>query len=187
MNRIRKYTDAELVKGCIANDRRFQEATYRQFFPKMLSMSMRYTSDRETAMEIVNNGFLRAFKKMDTFSFKGSLEGWVRKLVFHSVSDYFRKNNKYGELIIFEEKDTSSAAQVVNKLFMDDLLKMVHSLSPTTQKVFTLYAIEGYNHREIGEELGMSDGTSKWHLSEARKKLKQMLKLYNYENKYERI
>ncbi len=187
MKRNRKYTDEELVAGCLNNERKFQEALYRQFFPKMIGLCMRYTTDKEIAMEIVNNGFLRAFKKMDTFSFKGSLEGWVRKLVFHSVSDYFRKNSKYGELIIFEEKDVSSAAKVVNKLYMDDLLKMIKTLPPATERVFTLYAIEGYNHREIAEQLSISEGTSKWHLSEARTRLKRLLKLYNFENSYERI
>ena len=179
-----KYTEEALVAGCVKNDRRCQEALYRKYFPKMRSMVARYTDDSEIAMEIINNGFLRVFKKIDTFSFKGSLEGWIRRLVFHSVSDYFKRNSKYNEMIIFEERDAVGSTDLVNKLYMDDLLEIVKSVPKASQKVFILYAIDGYTHPEIADQLGISVGTSKWHLSEARKKLKELLKLHQYDYKY---
>ena len=87
-------SERDLVEGCVRNDRIFQERLYRRFFPTMMQMCMRYASDRDEAMLIVNNGFLRVFQKIDTFAFKGSLEGWIRRLVFHSLSDYFKKQPK---------------------------------------------------------------------------------------------
>lgn len=178
------YTEEALVAGCIKNDRRCQEALYKKYFPKMRAMVYRYTTDTEVMMEIINNGFLRVFKKIDTFSFKGSLEGWVRKLVFHSVSDYFKRTSKYSELIVFEERDATATTSLVNNLYMDDLLKIVKMVPKASQTVFTLYAIDGFTHPEIAEKLGISIGTSKWHLSEARKKLKVLLNQYQYDYKY---
>lgn len=172
------YQDRDLINGCIRNDRVSQERLYRKYFHKMMGVCLRYTNNQDQALEILNIGFLKVFQKIEKFQFKGSFEGWIRKIVFHSVSDYFRKEAKYGEMIIFEERDNAIKEQVLNRLYVDDLMKMVRSLPPATSKVFELYAIEGFNHREIGEHLGISEGTSKWHLAEARKKLKTMLKYY---------
>ncbi len=169
------YTEKEIVEGCIANKRFFQEKLYQQHFSVMMAMCMRHTNDRNEAMEMVNNGFLRVFKKLDTFGFKGSLQGWIRKLVYHSMADYFRKNNKKGHFLIFEEFDKPINEKANSNLFFDDLLTIVKQLPEATQRVFMLYAIEGYKHTEIAKQLNISAGTSKWHLSEARKRLRILL------------
>jgi len=169
----------KLIKGCAANQRRAQEELYRLFFPKMIAMCYRYTSDDDRALMIVNDGFLKVFQKIKTFEHRGSFEGWVRRLVFNSISDHFRKEKKYMKLMVFEETEKKSEELVLDRLFYDDLLKLVNKLPGNTHKVFNLYAIEGYNHREISELLHISEGTSKWHLSEARKKLKQLLNSTN--------
>ena len=175
MFKNRQHTDEALVEGCIANDRYWQEQFYRRFFPTMMEMCLRRTDDRDEAMSIVNNGFLRVFKKIHLYSFKGSLEGWVRRLVWHSLADYFRDQQKYIHFLVFEERDQSVQASPVSQLYADDILRMVDSLPPASAEVFRLYAIEGFSHAEIGEQLGISDGTSKWHLANARQKLKQMI------------
>lgn len=171
----KQYTDQELVEGCVRNDRRTQEAFYRRFFPEMLRMCMRYTRDEDTAIEIVNNGFLRIFKKLHTFAFKGSLEGWVRRLVYHSMADYFRDNARYLHFLVLEERDEVVPERGHDVFYEEEILKAVGSLPPVSQQVFRLYAIEGYSHAEIAENLSMSEGTSKWHLSTARQKLRDML------------
>jgi len=130
-------------------------------------------------MDIVNNGFLRVFKKLHTFKFKGSLEGWIRRLVYHSISEHFKRNAKYIQHIVLEEKDDSCRENAYQNLFFEDILKMVDRLPPATKDVFKLYAIEGYTHAEIAVNLGISEGTSKWHLSNARTKLKSMLEQNN--------
>lgn len=176
LKKRKDYSDEELVHGCVQNSRIYQEVLYRKYFATMMHMCLRYTDDRDKAMEIVNNGFLRVFKKINTFSFKGSLEGWVRKLVYHSLSDYFKKNSKYLHFLVFEERDARVEENALEKFYAEDILKMVDTLPPATQRVFRLYAIEGYTHVEIAKEIDISVGTSKWHLSEARKKLKALIK-----------
>lgn len=175
MNKQKTYSEQDLVAGCVRNERRFQELLYRQYFPKMMGMCMRYTKDRDIAMQIVNNGFLRVFKKIDQFSFKGSLEGWIRRLVYHSVSDYFKKHSKYARFLILEERDDSIRQTALDDLYFQDVLRLVDMLPAATKEVFRLFAIEGYSHKEIAKQQGISVGTSKWHLSAARKRLKELL------------
>lgn len=164
-----------MIDGCIGNDRYCQELLYRRYFSGMMAMCMRYTHDQDKSIEIVNNGFLKVFKKIDTYSFKGSLEGWIRRVVYHSLSDYFREETKYVKLMVFEERDMEVAEKVTEQIYLEDILGMVNQLPPATQAVFRLYAIEGYTHIEIAEQMKISVGTSKWHLSNAREKLKAIL------------
>lgn len=171
----KNYTEQELVEGCARNERRAQEALYRRFFPEMLRMCRRYTRDEDTAIEIANNGFLRVFKKIHTFAFKGSLEGWVRRLVYHSMADYFRDNARYLHFLVLEEHDNAVPERGHESFYEEDILSAVRTLPPVSQEVFRLYAIEGYSHAEIAVNLSISEGTSKWHLSTARQKLREIL------------
>jgi RNA polymerase sigma-70 factor (ECF subfamily) len=150
----------------------------------MHAMVRRYTTDEDRSVSILNDGFLRVFQKIESFNFNGSFEGWVRKLIFHSVSDHFRKEAKYLKTIVFESKDRDIQGSVLPELYIEDILKMVDTLPNATKDVFKLYALEGFPHKEIGNMLNISEGTSKWHLSEARKKLKAILIQNNYS--YER-
>lgn len=171
----KNYTEQELVEGCALNERRAQEALYRRFFPEMLRMCRRYTRDEDTAIEIANNGFLRVFKKIHTFAFKGSLEGWVRRLVYHSMADYFRDNARYLHFLVLEDRDEAIPERGHEVFYEEDILRAVRTLPPVSQEVFRLFAIEGYSHAEIAENLSISEGTSKWHLSTARQKLREIL------------
>lgn len=171
----RNHTEQELVKGCVANERIAQEILYKKYFPAMMSMCLRYTKDRDISMEIVNNGMLRVFQKLETFAFKGSLEGWIRKLVYHALSDYYKKNSKYLHFLVFEERDEIVESQPINNLYFEDLIRLVKALPENTRRVFEMYAIEGFTHKEIANRLSLSEGTSKWHLSSARKQLKLLI------------
>lgn len=175
MKKSATYTDDELISGCLKNDRKYQELLYKKYFGRMMQMCYKYTSDRDIAMEIVNDGMLRVFKKVGKYSFKGSFEGWMRKLVFHSLSDYFKKHNKYVHFMVFEEKEKAINAEPLNNLYWDDLLNLIDKLPDNTKKVFQLYAIEGFAHKEIAKTLSISEGTSKWHLSNARKLLQDLI------------
>lgn len=182
-----KKTDIErkLVEGCVKNDRRCQEQLYRKYFPVMQRMCRRYSQKDEEVLEILNTGFLRVFTKLHTFSFKGSLEGWIRRLIFHSLADYYRKNDKKLHFMEVEDWDGSSNAKSLDSLYYEDIISLVDRLPKATRQVFLLYAIEGFTHVEIGKQLGISSGTSKWHLSNARKKLRVLLnkEFYN-KNQY---
>lgn len=187
MFRKKKYTEQEIIEGCKQNNRHAQEYLYKRYFANMMGMCLRYTSDREEAMTIVNNGFLRVFKKIDLFSGTGSLEGWIRRICWHCLSDYFRKHAKYLHFLVLEERDKPLHETALSNLYLDDLMKLVEKLPPATKQVFHLYAIEGFTHVEIGRKIGISEGTSKWHLATARKKLKTLIAkeqlMDNYEGK----
>ena len=178
--RDRKYEEADVIAGCVKNDRYSQEMMYRQHFAAMYQMCLRYTTDQETALEIVNDGFIRVFKKIGQFEFKGSLQGWIRRIVFHAVADYFRKQPTQWREVMFEDHDRPDYVSALDTLYADDLLDLVEKLPKATRHVFNLYALEGCSHNDIAEQLGISVGTSKWHLSNARSMLKIMLEKLNY-------
>ncbi|MBV6428770.1 MAG: hypothetical protein KIPDCIKN_03307 [Haliscomenobacter sp.] len=177
------YSEKELVEQCAKNKRQAQEALYRRFFPAMLRMCLRYSSDKDIALEILNAGFLRVFQKIHTFSFSGSLEGWIRRIIFHSISDYFRQHARQETILDWDGRDAPTRATALNELYFQDIMGLVDHLPAAEKEVFVLYAIEGFTHAEIGERLNMSPGTSKWHLSMARKQLKELIQhLYNNSN-----
>lgn len=161
------------------NERSAQERLYKLFYSKMMYMVKRYYSDEMMAEEILNNGFLKAFKNIQSFEFKGSFEGWLRKIIFHAISDYSQVQNKYKDNVVLLEKDVLIHKNHSNQLFYKDLLKLVHDLPESSRLVFNLYVIEGLGHKEIGKILNISEGTSKWHLSEARKQLKSKIEKLN--------
>jgi RNA polymerase sigma factor (sigma-70 family) len=152
---------------------------YKLFYPKMMSLVRRYIDQEMQAEEVLNNGFLRAFQKVEQYTFQGSFEGWLRKIVFHAVSDYVRQNIKYSEKIVLVEKDQFVHQDHADKLYYDELLQMVHALPGATRAVFNMYVMEGFSHKEIGKSLGISEGTSKWHLSEGRRILKEKIEKQN--------
>ena len=165
----------ELIKGCIRNERSSQERLYKLFYPRMMALVRRYIDEQMQAEEVLNNGYLRAFQKISQYTFQGSFEGWLRKIVFHAVSDYVKQNMKYNEKIILVEKDEYIHKDLADNLYYNELLEMVQSLPGATRAVFNMYVMEGYPHKEIGKILGISEGTSKWHLSEGRRILKEKI------------
>ena len=155
-------------------------------FDTMLSMCRRYTQDEDQQITIINDGLLKIFKKINQFKDDGSFEGWARRLMFTTLSDYFRKENRYLKFILFEPKETHLDPSMESDLYYNDIIELVKLLPFKTQKVFTMYAVEGYTHQDIGDQLSISVGTSKWHLSEARKKLRLLLKERNIHNSHVR-
>lgn len=165
----------ELIRGCIRNERSCQERLYQLFYGRMMAVVKRYIDHDEQAEEVLNNGFLRAFQKVGQYTFQGSFEGWLRKIVFHAVSDYVKQNVRYNEKIVLVEKDQYVHKDHADKLYYNQLLELVQSLPDATRVVFNMYVMEGYSHKEIGKIVGISEGTSKWHLSEGRRILKDKI------------
>lgn len=167
-------TDRELVDACIRNERASQEAFYRRFAPLALAVCRRYSNNREEAMELLNSGMLRVFQKLHTFSWQGSFEGWIKRLVFRVVADHFRSKRQPPTLEIVDW-DQPTDAGITHQLYADDLCKVIETLPAISKDVFWLHAVEGYSHSEIGAELGLTEGTSRWHLNKARNLLKEKL------------
>lgn len=165
----------QLIQGCIRNERASQEKLYRLFYPKMMALVRRYIDHEEQAEEVLNNGYLRAFQKIKQYNFQGSFEGWIRKIVFHAVADYVKQNAKYSSQIVLIEKDELIHKDHADKLYYDQLVRLVQSLPDATRTVFNMYVMDGYTHKEIGNIVGISEGTSKWHLSEGRRILKEKI------------
>jgi RNA polymerase sigma-70 factor (ECF subfamily) len=150
----------------------------------MMAMCRRFTTDDDRLISIINDGMLRVFMNIRQYNGTGSFEGWVRRIVFRSLSNHFRKDKKYLKIIFLEEKDRSSRADALGELYHEDLMMVVDRLPDMMKKVFERYVILGMTHKEIGLELNISEGTSKWHLSKAREKLRKQItdqnKIFNH-------
>lgn len=167
----------ELVKRCKAGQRKAQELLYKQLAGKMLGVCMRYATDRMEAEDMLQNGFIRVFQKMEDYRGEGSFEGWVRRIMVHCSIEYYRRHHKMMQLVDVGEagEEPSVNAAAASSLEAKDLLLLIKTLSPGYRMVFNLYAIDGYSHKEIAEMTGITEGASKSQLSRARAILKEQV------------
>jgi len=172
----------QLLQDCIKGDRRAQFQLYKSCFNILMGVCMRYKKDEAEAASVLNVGFLKILNNLEKHRPEVPFEAWIRRIMINTVIDEFRKNRKVRELIEhtdFTESNAYNKAIDYNtadqKFDAERLELFIKKLPPVSQKVFNLYAIDGYSHKEIGKMLGISDGTSKWHLSSARKKLQEMI------------
>ncbi len=162
------------MKGCLAGDRRAQETFYRRYGPAALQACRRYATSREEALALLNGGMMKVFEKLDQFRWEGSLEGWVKRVVFHSAVDQFRRDRRRPTLQI-ANWDRPTDDDATHQLYADDLCKLIDLLPETSKEVFWLFAVEGYSHAEIANKLDFSEGNSRWHLNKARQLLRERL------------
>lgn len=170
------YTIDELIARCKAGERKAQELLYNQFASKMLGVCMRYATDRMEAEDMLQNGFIKIFKKLDDYRGDGAFEGWVRRIMVHSAIEYYRKHHKMMMMDVTDignEPSVNPAAMA--NMGVKDLMNIIQQLSPGYRMVFNLYAIEGYSHKEIAGIVGITEGASKSQLSRARTILKDMV------------
>ena len=171
-----KYTIDELIKRCRAGERKAQEMLYKQFASKMLAVCMRYATDKMEAEDMLQNGFIKVFRKIDDYRGDGSFEGWIRRIMVHCSIEYYRKHHKMMQAVDMDECDEPSVdPMAMAKLGAKDLIALIQQLAPGYRMVFNLYAIEGFSHKEIGEIVGISEGASKSQLSRARAILKEQV------------
>ena len=167
-----------LIKGCKENDRKAQERLYTLFYEAMTLLCLRYTKNVQDALEVLNNGFLKVFKKIDQYDpARAALSTWIRTIMVNSAIDFIRTQKpSYTSLTDHEEEAAAVENEAVSKMDAEELLTLIRNLPTTTKLVFNLYIMEGYSHGEIASMLGVNEGTSRWHLSEARKILKRHIK-----------
>jgi len=156
-----------------------QERLYKRFHDVMAALCMRYTKNMQDAAEVLSDGFLKVFKNIEQYdSSKASVATWIRAIMIYSAIDFLRRKQiKYMNLP-YSEEEPGIESEAVQKIDADILLAMIRQLPAATQLVFNLYTIDGFNHDEIAAMLNISEGTSRWHLSEARKQLRQTLQLH---------
>jgi RNA polymerase sigma-70 factor (ECF subfamily) len=169
-----------VVAGCSKGDTRYQQQLYKHMYSKMMAVCYRYSARPEDAKDLFQDGFIKVFEKIERFNFKGSLEGWVRRIMVNHAIDFYRKNkNKFAisETLVQAENIPSEEIEegIFDEVEANELLNLVQKLSPVYRTVFNLYVLDDYSHNDISEELGISVGTSKSNLSKAKKNLKQLV------------
>ena len=166
-----------LIKDCIAGDRNAQKYLYNQYAPRAYAIIRRYTRQNELADEMLNDAFYKVFTKISSFSGSGSFEGWIRRIVINTVTDHLRKYIKDQQVYHAAEmpEDVYLKDDLVGKLAYKELLAIVHELPDTQRMVFNLYVFEELKHKEISEELGITEVNSRWHLNDARRRLKEKI------------
>jgi RNA polymerase sigma-70 factor (ECF subfamily) len=171
-------SDRQLAQGCASNDRRSQEALYKQFYNPMMALCFRYIRNKEDAVEVLHTGFLKIFQNIGSFDeTKSALFTWIHTIMVRTAIDFLRKKNPMTQEVEWTETlDPEIQAEVLVDKSGEEIMNFLKQLPQTTAMVFNLYVIEGYNHKEIGKLLNISDGTSKWHLSEAKNKLAKLIK-----------
>jgi RNA polymerase sigma-70 factor (ECF subfamily) len=171
-----------IIEGCLREKRKYQEQLFKLYYGKMMGVALRYTKDRDTAQEIVQNSFIKVFEKLSTFDQKGNFSSWISRIVANTAIDFIRKSknnpfltdenyvfdNANDEISEFDDLELSSIKTEI-------ILKAIQQLSPAYQTVFNLYVIEDYSHKEIAEMLGISEGTSKSNLSKAKMNIHKII------------
>jgi RNA polymerase sigma factor (sigma-70 family) len=171
----------QLINDCKAGKRTAQAQLYELFAPKLFGVCLRYSRDETEAEDTLHEGFITIFNKIGQFSFKGSFEGWMKRIVVNISLEKCRtrfRMTTVEDISIYESSSINE--DVYAELNANHLLGMIRSLSPRYQAVFNLYAIDGYTHKEIAEILGIDEGTSKSNLSRARKILQDKIIEFGY-------
>lgn len=160
----------QLIQECCKGNRQSQSRMYMLLAPKMFVVCQRYSKTREEAEETLQEGFIKVFEHMQQYKFAGSFEGWVRKIMVNCALQKFRKKTPLHAVMNIEDvnKEYSDKENITSSLSAKELLLLVQQLPPAYQMVFNLYVFEGMKHREIADMLGISEGTSKSNLSDAR-------------------
>ncbi|TDO20681.1 RNA polymerase sigma factor [Pedobacter duraquae] len=170
--------ETKLIRGCKANDRHAQEGLYKLYYAEMLRICFRYVKSDVLAYDALSMGFLKVFQNIEMFDpKKGAFGAWIRTVMVRSCIDLGRREARFKEIDSNDNEidEVFIEPSVLDKLFVEDLLNLVRLLPTATQLVFNLSVVEGYHHKEIGVQLGISESTSRWHLSEAKKQLRLMI------------
>ena len=155
--------ELQLIEGCRKGERKAQRELYDVYSRKMMGVCLRYVNDRETARDLLQDGFVKVFTNIDSYSGNGSFGGWIRKIFVNCALEYLRKSD-----VLRDATDLDNTMELVqpsssalSDLSAAELMKLVHSLPVGFRTVFNLFAIEGYSHKEIGEMLNITESTSR--------------------------
>ncbi|MCB0594986.1 MAG: sigma-70 family RNA polymerase sigma factor [Lewinellaceae bacterium] len=169
-------TEKELIKGCIQEDRYYQQELFRRYAGKMLVVCMRYARHEMEAEDLLQDAFIKVFDNLNKFEFKGSFEGWVRRIVINTaLKNYSKKSFKQEQIGLENYPDPPLEPEAYAHLQEEELLRLIAKLPEGYRLVFNLNAIEGYSHKEIADMLGIQESTSRSQLVKARKMLQAMI------------
>ncbi len=170
--------EKQLIEGCKTGNRLAQKELYEMFSRKMMGVCLRYSNDRETARDLLQEGFVKIFMNIEAYSGTGSFEGWMRRIFVNCALEYLRKSD-----VLREANDLDNSAELaepdasaVEQLSAQDLMGLIQRLPAGFRAVFNLFAIEGYSHKEIGEMLHITESTSRSQYTRARQLLQRLVK-----------
>lgn len=170
----------QIIAQCIKRDRKAEYELYKNTYSYLMSICLRYTRDKDTASASLNMGFMKILSNLDKYNLAIPFKVWIRKIMVNTLIDEYRKNKREREKVTYVEEyydnsDFSEANGAISKMDCKQIYILIDKLPEATKQVFNLFVIDGYSHKEIGDMLGISEGTSKWHVNSARQKLKEQI------------
>lgn len=169
--------DVQLIQECLKGNRRAQEELYRHFAAKMMGICMRYSRNRDTAHDLLQEGFIKVFANLDEYTGSGSFEGWMRKIFINCALEKIRRSKIFPLTYPSEEPEQeASFPDALEEMSAQEMLELIRRLPPGYQTIFNLFAIEGFSHKEIGAMLRITESTSRSQYARARYTLQQMIK-----------
>lgn len=170
--------EQQLIAGCRRGERRAQKELYDLYSRKMMGVCLRYVNDRETARDLLQDGFVKVFTNIDTYTGIGSFEGWLRRVFVNCVLEYLRRSDVLREATGLDSvaELTQPDSSAISDLSAAELMRLVQELPAGFRTVFNLFAVEGYSHKEIGEMLDISESTSRSQFLRARQLLQRKIK-----------
>jgi RNA polymerase sigma factor (sigma-70 family) len=173
---VEQKPTSKILNGILQNDRKCQELLYKQFYSYGMSISLRYTNNRDEAVEVLNDGFMKVFSHISHYDSGRNFTAWFRKILINTAINYHKKNIKHNHLGLDKLPDVPALQQsALEELGYHEMILLIQELQLAYRTVFNLYVIEGYTHEEIGTMLTISVGTSKSNLSRARAHLRSKL------------
>jgi RNA polymerase sigma-70 factor (ECF subfamily) len=167
--------DSKLLSDCKKSDRKAQLELYKLCFQSLMNICFRYEKNEQDARAIMNKGFFKILTGIKDYNDKIPFNNWIKRIMINTAIDHYRKNKKYNYHILHNNEINENGYIIYEgdvSIDSEKILSFIQKLPSSTQHIFNLFAIDGYSHKEIAEQLGISTGTSKWHVSEARKKLR---------------
>jgi len=175
-----KSDDQEsIINACLKGDQLAQKALISIYYSFAKNIGMRYVENKQEVDEIINDSFLKIFNNLAKYDHSQPFKAWIRKIIVNTAIDHFRKNQQFNynnQSNIEDIGDVEVDENIISKISSEEILLLINKLSPSYRIVFNLFVIEGYTHREIADMLGISEGTSKSNLMDARKKLQGLIR-----------
>lgn len=174
------------VQDCRKGSTRAQHKLFKYFYGAAMSICMRYAGSTDEAADMLNEGFLKVFSNLDKYENSGSFEAWLKRVVCNAALDYRRKYDKNVNLVDIDDVQDShfsdyNVNDAISKISSEEIVGLIQQLPPVTRVVFNMFVFEGFSHREIAQQLDISENTSAWHVNQARCRLKESIKLYDNE------
>ena len=172
------FDEKKIIKQCIAGNHSAQKVLYHHFSKKLYGICLRYAPNPEDAQDILQDGFLKIYSKLETFKHQGSFEGWLRRIISNTAIEHYRKKVDLKDI---EDIESSAAFSIIDdqNLEVQDILEIIQQMPNGYRMVFNMYGIEGYSHAEIAAKLNISEGTSKSQLARARAHIQKKLEQKN--------